>query len=421
MNFEAQILKGLQDRFRFRKTRGDWLQEGQCPSCNRWEAFCSATDPKIVRCGRAENCGWDNSVRNLLPDLFEDWSKRFPQTEENPCAAADAYLLHERGLDLRLLRGSYSQELFRDPETGQVAATVRFKVGDTHWERIIDRPGRFGKKAHFATGGKWRGHCWIPPQHTIEDLAKAGDVLIAEGIFDAVALTQVGRHAVSAMSVNVWPEHFLDALITACQAARRRDRPRLVFAFDVGSAGVTWTRKFVDRARQEGWEATAMQVRPDGEGTKLDWNDLLLRHQNWKGDPDKAPLSDKAFEDYLWNGAVTIAPSPREKAKLIVERRNLAAFDFRHGNRLWWCRVKYDEDQNRTIEVDEISNCAFRLLYRERDEVADETNYFLQIDFPFAQDTVKARFSAVGLRQQWRIQEAPDGLRRNVERHRRTA
>lgn len=394
MNLDAEIIKGLQAKFQFRKTKGSWLQEGTCPDCGKREVYCAAREPKIVRCGRADRCGWEDSVRAILPDLFDDWSKRFPTTRENPNAAADAYLLHERGLDLRLLRGSYSQELFRDPDTGHTAATVRFTVGKTVWDRIIDRPGRFAKKAHFRGGGSWRGHCWVPPVTTIEDLAKADDVLIAEGIFDATALTQVGKAAVSAMSVNVWPEHFLADLAAACAAAGRATRPRLVFAFDVGRAGVEWTTKHVKRARREGWDVAAMQVRPDGEGTKLDWNDLLLRHLDWKGAEEDAPLGPKAFDEYLWNGAVTIAETPRQKAKLIADHRMLSSFEFRHGNRLWWARAKYDEDQNRTIECEEIANCAFRLLYRERDEIADETNYFLQVDFPTAQDTVKARFTA---------------------------
>jgi hypothetical protein len=41
---------------------------------------------------------------------------------------------------------------------------VRFQIGDTHWERLIDRPGRFEKKAHFRKGGTYKGHCWIPPR-----------------------------------------------------------------------------------------------------------------------------------------------------------------------------------------------------------------------------------------------------------------
>ncbi|WP_313800951.1 bifunctional DNA primase/helicase [Sphingobium sp.] len=393
MNLEAQILKGLQERFKFRKPKGNWMQEGLCPNCKQWEAFCSASEPKIVRCSREERCGWEDSVRNLLPDLFEDWSKRFPTTDANPTAAADAYLLHERGFDLQYLRGAYSQEVYHDPESDQSGATVRFQVGPTWWERIIDRPGRFGKKAHFKKGGKPGGHAWMPSKLKITDFAQADRIFITEGIFNAQALYQgAGLLSVSAMSCNYWPEHFLDQLKEEIRAIKRPTRPELVFAFDPGAAGVKWTRKFVDRAIEEGWAATAAQVRPDGEGTTHDWNDLFLRHQQWKGKPEHAPLSPEMIEEYLWNGAVTIAKKPREKAHLIFGRKALASFDFRHGNRLWWCRSSW-KDETHELIVEEIANCAFRMLYRERDEISDETNYFLQVDFP-DQPTVKARFTA---------------------------
>lgn len=399
MNLQDEIKKGLIAQFRFKKIGGDWLQEGQCPDCGKFEAFCAADEPKIVRCGRQDRCGWEDSVRNLLPDLFEDWSKRYPTTEVDPNAAADAYLSHERGLDLRLLRGSYSQEIYRDHESGQTGATVRFLVGNTHWERIIDRPGRFEKKAHFRKGGTYKGACWVPPRLTMDELAKADEILFAEGIFDAVALCQVGRYAVSTMSTNNWPGEFLAQLRAAIQTAGRADRPKLTFAFDVGAAGVKWTKRHVRQARAEGWEAGAMQVRPDGEGTKLDWNDLLLRHLDWDDDEERAPLGPKAFDTFRYNGALTIAETAIEKARLIANHKvAVSAFEFRHGNRLWWAKVTTDDDDadqpgKRRVYVEEIANCAFRLLYRERDEIADETNYFLQVDFP-EQETIKARFSS---------------------------
>ncbi|MXO73543.1 bifunctional DNA primase/helicase, partial [Altererythrobacter buctensis] len=400
VSLETQIIEGLKRQFSFRKAKGTWLQEGKCPQCGRHEVYCAAKDPRVVKCSRADRCGWEDTVRNLLPELFENWSERFKQTEADPNAAADAYLQFERGLDLRLLRGTYSQELYKDFDSGQTGATVRFPIGDSYWERIIDRPGRFEKKAHFKKGGTWGGHCWLPNHTSFETLAQADDIWITEGIFDAVALTQ-GAHlaAVSNMSTGPYPDKFLDQLLQAIAAIKRRDRPRLVFAFDVGTAGVSYSRKHIERARREGWDAVCAQVRPDGEGTKLDWNDLLLRHQSWNGEAQEAPLSDHKIAEYLHNGAITIAATPREKAKLIVDRaeaqaRSISAFDFRHGNRLWWCSIKYDENDGRQINVHEICNCAFRILYRERDEIEDETHYYLQIDFPNRQETVKARFSA---------------------------
>lgn len=399
MSLQDQIITALKAKFQFRKTKGDWLQEGTCPQCGKREAYCAAVEPKIVRCGRADRCGWEDSVRNLLPDLFEDWSKRVAPSAENPNATADAYLYHERGLDLKLLRGLYTQEVYKDYETGQTSAAIRFPIGDSYWERLIDRPGRFGKKAHFRKGGSWGGHCWMPNGTTFESLSKAADIWITEGIFDCTALTQAGVAAVSAMSCNVWPEKFLGQLSQTLQDAGITKRPRLVFAFDVGAAGVSFSRKFVARARREGWEATAAQVREDGEGDKLDWNDLWLRHMSWKGEAEKAPLGPQMLADYLHNGAITIAETPYEKAKLIVDRasanaRAMSSFDMRHDNRIFWVRVTTDEDGSRKIDYTEICNCAFRLLYRERDEIADETHYYLRIDFPYETRAVKARFSS---------------------------
>jgi hypothetical protein len=70
------------------------------------------------------------------------------------------------------------------------------------------------------------------------------------------------------------------------------------------------TIKYVKRATTEGWDASAMQVRPDGEGTKKDWNDLLKDHLDWAGDPDKAPLSPGPS-----TSTATTAPSPSPKPR----------------------------------------------------------------------------------------------------------
>ncbi|WP_068091051.1 toprim domain-containing protein [Novosphingobium rosa] len=405
MSLQQEIINGLKDEFKFKTLGKEWLQGGKCPDCKQTTVFCAAVDPKVVRCGRSNECRWEDTVRNLLPDLFEDWSKRHPRTEAEPNAAADAYLSHERGLDLMLLRGSYTEELYQDYKTRATGATVRFRIADTYWERIIDRPGRFGKKAHFERGGTYGGHVWMPPVTSIEKLAQADEILITEGIFDATAITQVHRHAVSAMSTSNYPDRFLADLRSECVRAKRHDFPRLVFAFDVGRAGVEATRDYVKRAKRDNWEAEAMQVHPDGEGKKLDWNDLLLRHVNWKGNPEKAPLSDTAFETYRYNGAITIAETAHAKGKLIAARRaeqaKSATFYFRHNNITYWAKVKSDDDDDDggkkslsgKVHVEQIANCAFRLLYRERDDIKNETRYFARIDFPEGQSEKATPFS----------------------------
>lgn len=405
--FSGQIIAALKDQFKFKQQGGRWLQQGQCPDCHKWEIYCSATDPKVVKCSRADNCGWESSVRDLLPDLFEDWSKRFESTPEVPNAAADAYLRGARGLDLTGLRGHFTQEYFHDRGRDIGSATVRFPLPNNGWwERIIDRPGRFEKKANFKFGASYRGHWWAHPDDSAAELATMDEVWVTEGIFNALALRQsfpapdpktgiARRAATSAMSSNNYPEHALAALAQACLDAGLKSRPAIVFAYDTGKAGVTAQKEQVARAKREGWEASAAQIRPDGEGTALDWNDLLLRHNEWRGSDAKAPLGQDMLQFYRWCGDVTLAATPREKAKLIHDKLKLRSFDMRFDNRIYWVKEVFDKDIERTdLAVEEIANCAFSILYRERDEAADETNYFIRIDFPGKQPTAKARFSA---------------------------
>jgi len=287
------VLANLKRDYGF-KEKGAWLQEGRCEQCGKKEAYARADNPWVVKCGRQNKCGADTHVKDLYPELFENWSNRHKQSREEPNAAADAYLLHARGFDLAPLRGAFAQEWYRDPDLGLTSATVRFSLpGAGYWERLIDQPSRFGKKkARFSVGSSWRGHCWLYPKHDMQTLAHAGEVWIAEGIFDAIALVQKGKlHAVSAMSCNVYPEHFL-AELRRVSGELNLPAPKLIWAFDVGAAGVKFTRKFVEQARKDGWRCGAAQVRPDGEGEKRDWNDL--------GQLDKLEPSD--LDEYRWNG-----------------------------------------------------------------------------------------------------------------------
>lgn len=405
--FQAKIIDALKAKFNFKKPDGKWMQEGKCPTCNRNKVFCAADNPKVVTCGGG-SCGYEEAVREIFPNLFDDWSKRVPVTPENPNAVADEYLRTGRGLDISGLRGHFSQELYRDGNA--TTATVRFPLPDNGWwERLIDRPGRFDKKARFKYGSKPGGHCWVHPDDDWETLAAMDEIWVAEGIFDALSLRQnfkrLERHgrktkctAVSAMSSNFWPEHFLADLRRAGEG--RRKLPQIIFAFDVGTAGVEAMREFTKRARREHWDTAAALYTIDGAGEKRDWNDLLLLQFAQKDDSDRGPLSSWALERYLENGAITLAESPQDKADLLAERTMLFSFDFRFDNRTYWAaRSNSDDDDGggKKKIAREIANCAFRVLYQEREEVEDETTYFLQIDFPGKIPTKKARFGHTAL------------------------
>lgn len=395
--------------------KGEWLRQGKCPQCSKKELYTKAAHPWVLRCGRLEKCGWEGHVKDLYPEIFDDWSKRHARTETAPHAAADAYLEYGRGFDVRPLCGHYAQEYYRDEQLGIGSATVRFPLpGGGYWERLIDQPGRFGKKkARFSYGTGYRGQWWRMPGVSIADLAAAPEIWIAEGIFDAIALTQKGGvPAVSVMSCNNYPDAALAELRRAAGDLGRAG-PKLIWAFDVGRAGTEYTRKFVDRAREAGWSCGAAQVRPDGdpEGGKLDWNDLAQRDR----------LTATCLESYRWNGDVTIAPNASEKALLFYRRDKHASFPLTFGGKQLWANFSLErlqqvhqamlendkdgsfgaldfEDQwhqaaEEAVEISELANCTFRTLYFQRDQGLEEGSYYFRVDFPSDRPSVKTTFS----------------------------
>jgi hypothetical protein len=256
----------------------------------------------------------------------------------------------------------------------------------------------------------------------MEDFANAASIWFAEGIFNAWALEQAGQRAASTMSSNNYPSEFLRQLRTHIAASDKPHRsPKIIFAFDVGPAGTKGNREFVKQARNDRWDASAaLPMGEDEAGKELDWNDLLRLDR----------LGEGHRADYLWHGQVLLAQSAQEKAYLIWEKHRWNSFHFNFGNRTYWCSIdisvvqeKIDEyRRGRTRElkdidsreeaiirmeasrealgVEEIANCAFRVLYRQRDEATDETKFFLDIRYPSSKRApVKGDFTAAQLRK----------------------
>jgi hypothetical protein len=392
------------------KERAGWLRQGLCPACNKKELYTNAEHPWVLRCGRLNNCGWEGHVKELLSDIFDHWSKRYEEEQKtNPNAAADAYLVHARGFDLSKIAGTYTQEYYRDQQRNIGSATVRFKVGKTWWERLIDEPGRFGKKkARFMYGGSYMGEWWIPPS---VDPTKVAKLWLVEGIFDAIAMCQAGIPAAALLSCNNYPSAALRVLRDS-----RESQPHLVWALDGDKAGRDFTRKHVRRARQDGWTCTAAII-PQGK-VKRDWNDLFLLDRNAGDDSTKRHLSDAGLKTYLHHGAVLLAESATEKALLIYEHDNSRTeFDFEFGKRLYWFSIDlnaYHKAMDRIGEevggleqselreralresggIRPISNCYPQPLYFQQNKLTDESWYYFRVEFPHDGPPVKDTFTA---------------------------
>ncbi|MDC8802532.1 toprim domain-containing protein [Halomonas pacifica] len=390
--------------------RGAYLQKVRCPSCGKREAYIAADAPWMLKCGRENNCGSQIHVKSLFPELFESWSERYAPRPGQPAheapasttPVADGYLRDGRGFDLERIQGWYTQESYWKPQIGGTA-TVRFPLpGGAYWERLLDKPERFGKqKANFV--GRFKGQWWCPPVFAAADLVEAGEVWIVEGIFDAIALFHHGIAAVSAMSCSNYPDAALEQLADAAHQAGT-SRPNLVWALDGNRAGQRATTKWVERARAAGWECKAAQI----PGGKHDWNDA---HQ-------RGELTEQHLATYRHHGALLLAPTAMAKALIMYRRSERREFWFEFKRQLWWWKLDMDAfdravraegadggDQQQldpvlrdaALEqagnVKRICTCYPTALYYQANSVTDESWYYYRVEFPDGRPPVKNTFS----------------------------
>lgn len=439
----ADLLTDIADRlqadFEFKlKAKGKYLQQGKCPSCGNKSLWTYTDSPWVIKCERLNNCGYEAHAKELYSDLFESWTDRFqepekakPLEQQNPHAAADAYLHIGRGFDLALIKGCYTQEQYFDQRAdqgrGAGSSTVRFAIGTgdtaTWWERLIDRPQRFGKKkANFKYGGSYAGVWWSLPTLSFDspDPAKPdapkppSDLWLVEGIFDAIALAHHGVAAVALMSCNNYPGKALDALKEQLERQGGTvPAPRLIFALDSDDAGRSFTVKHVKTAREAGWVCTAAQIpQKVGAKGKIDWNDLHQRER----------LTDEQVKEYRYHGALLIAATAQDKALLIYNHSGRTDFDLDHSNRLYWFKLDLDrfhkarqaiekniedgtieplsDDDLRDKALKEsgtmrpIANCRPVALYYQRNDLTQEAWYYFRVSFPHDGAPIKNTFTA---------------------------
>jgi hypothetical protein len=100
----------LQDNRFYFSDQGGYLRKGVCPDCGKKELYVRKSEPWRIACGRENKCGSSWTTKELLPQLFENYVKRFPPTAENPKATADAYLTEDRCFNFTRCRSWYDQE-----------------------------------------------------------------------------------------------------------------------------------------------------------------------------------------------------------------------------------------------------------------------------------------------------------------------
>ncbi len=356
----------------FKKENQKYFAEGVCPSCGKRELFISKAKPYRLKCSRESKCQFDEKTRERYADLFENLSKRFPKTTENPQATADAYLQRNRGFDVKKLAGWYIQGR-RKMKSEQWAETVRFPVCDGHWERVIDEQmvaANGGVKAGIKSGMSYTNSGWMPPGQTIE---KTDRIYVVEGIFHAIALHLAGFKAIASISAVNFPWDIIDAnkgkLIT------------WVIALDDDPAGHKYIPKYLKMLR--GLKEIAL-VALAGD---RDWDDVYRDGQ-----------LDQAFmDDAVYRGSLFTASTTRKLAYLLYLRRPAGFYLLEFGNQLYSARVNQAEltktlgeekvEGNREIffsslRIAQISNCIPNLDYLEKDIVTGEQRYYFDFKFP---------------------------------------
>ena len=412
-----EVLQRLQSDFGLKHRSGtDYMRGGTCPKCKKKELYSRFDTPWMVICGRPEKCGHTLHVKELYDDLFEDWSKRAPATDQHPNATARAYLEFARGFRFELIQGWFTQESFYSPEHNAGSATVRFALEKGGWwERLIDQPHRFGKmKARFKSKDSYRGVWWCPP---CVDLLEVKEIWIVEGIFDAIALVHNDIAAVSAMSSNAFPGDSLKTLIKIREGGKL---PKLVWALDNEPSANAYTRRWVREARALGFVCESAQI-IQRDGRKTDWNDL---HQRWNFIQDESKRADQIAADLKQarhQGALLLAESAAEKALLMYDWNKRGEFHLGFGNRLYWFKLDMEKFNREMSDIEdsenhddqllnqaqqrekalqqsgsvvEIANCYPQALYFQRNEVTDESWYYLRVDFPHDSESVKNTFTS---------------------------
>jgi hypothetical protein len=392
-----QLRNDIIDRFKQGNPKlqitSQYIRRIECPACNHKEAFASADTPWVIKCGRENRCGAVTHVKEEYKELFESWTERYApaddaQRKANPTAVADGYLRDGRGFDLVRIRGWYTQDSYYDHEIQQGTTTVRFALPNGFWERLLDKPWRFGKqKARIV--GTYAGQAWVPPVLTMAELTEAREIWITEGIFNSIALHHIGHVSISNLSSGNYPDQFLAELAEACKAAGKK-RPTLIWALDSDRAGRKFTLKHAARAKQAGWTCEAAQT-----GSSRDWNDLLQLEQ----------LGDKNIEHYRYLGDLLLASTPAEKALLIYNKQERREFWFEFGGRTWWWKLDMDA-YDREIRRDGadgaehltekeresalknagvltcICDATLTPLYFQANRVTDESWYYYRIETP---------------------------------------
>lgn len=415
-DLEQEIINALKDdvNFNFKET-ARYFQYGKCPECNRKTVYIKKDNPGRIACSHTDSCGYSETTRVRYAHLFENISERYPATQEDPNASANAYMSHVRGFPLVKISNWYSQG-YLPLNNGKKAPTVRFNLWDGfYWERLINQRDvwTYGDKNHNKKGLIYRNKCWQPPNQKF----KQGDrVFIVEGIFHAIALSVCGYKAVAAFSSGNLPRDIIK------QYQKHKITWCLAYDNDDNGAGNEAAKKFRRELHSMDCDDIAIYHCPKG----IDWDDAyrsgeldenFIRACRFRGEINSAEtLEDKSRWLYLrreftykvvdFNNrfySVSVEGFNEELAKAIDKsaQADMLNIDSAELHKKTTSEALHTETGknifNNTLEAHAISNCLPNFLFSQINKITGEIAYNFLISYPSANKARQVAFAGSAL------------------------
>jgi len=326
-----------------------------CPRCWRPEAFHYIGSPWIT-CNRRNNCGARSNVKELLPNPYAGIEEENPPTEDDPHRPARVYL-ESRGFRKALEGLDYE---YRPNVRGTGKGAAMFTVGaageDTAYNgRIFDPPKNEGKTHNIgSTSGKiWR--------HTGIAYDQNREIIITEGICDALAWVEMGFQAIAVLSAGADPNKLDLAWIGSP-----------VLAFDNDQAGIKALKRFSNffEGKNSNGRRPSAILCPQG-----DWNDFLLAGPV-DGAQDRFEKQRPAMEAHA---ALALAKTAQKYAEVYYkEFGRLGLFVF-NGN-YYYSTVK-ERKEGTEVKTKHVADFTIEVHhFKVNDSDSDDTfTYHLQV------------------------------------------
>ncbi len=345
---------------------GNNIRKIQCPKCGKCEGYSFEDKPFMIHCPRKNECGAKTILKALRPDLFTNWSERYPATVANPKATAEAYL-KSRALDPSQFEFEQATWL----EGNQTFTTVAFKCPWTskRWHRFLDIPKGIEGKTRWdkGEGDTYKNRAW-----TTGEIDETKDLWIVEGIFEALSVQQgLGIQAAATFSASHVPAEFYKEL---------KPTQPLVIALNSDAAGIDGTHKNIAKLKELGFTNVKVVQTP----RNADLNDLLVHGDFREGN------REETLKRLSWRGKLLLAETIEEYRRA-YEQEYKGKDGFYHGllefkGASYHCSTKVEgrgEDKVTLSVTEKVVDAtikrAFTRINEERQFNA-EHRYFLKVN-----------------------------------------